>query len=629
MASRPVEPDRIGLDGLVAGATRAVFLTGKGGVGKTSVACAIALRLAERGRRVLIVSTDPASNLDEVLGVPLSERAIEVPGGAGLLAMNIDPVATAAAYRERLLAPYRGVLPPDAVASVEEQLSGACTVEVAAFEHFARLLAGPDAATAYDHVVFDTAPTGHTLRLLELPAAWSRFLDASTTGASCLGPLSALTAQRGLYAAARDALADAATTTVVLVARPDLTSLAEADRAREELAALGVRNLRFVVNGVFAATDRTDTIAIDLESRGRRALDALPAGLAALSRVTLPLIAYPVVGIEAVRAFGRAGVVPPPPPVVPGSAVSLPSLAPSLPWSRFMDDFARRGRGVVLTMGKGGVGKTAVAREIARDLARRGLSVHLTTTDPAGHFDPSDALGRGSMRIDRIDPRIEVEAYTAEVLAASTGLDEEGRALLEEDMRSPCTAEIAIFRALARVVAEGVDGFVVIDTAPTGHTLLLLDAAQAYQRDVARSAGGVPPEVRDLLSRLRDPAFASVVVVALPEPTPVHEAKALQSDLARASIPVHAWVVNQCLTPLGVTDPVLVARRRAEERSLREVASLSSRVVWRPYEPLVAPVGDRTGPAAALVEPTAPRFDTPVNSSPAPSSSSVPSEISR
>ena len=625
MGDHPVEPGRLGLDDLVAGATRALFLTGKGGVGKTSVACAIALRLAERGRRVLIVSTDPASNLDEVLGVPLSERAIAVPGGAGLFAMNIDPVATAAAYRERLLAPYRGVLPKDAVASIEEQLSGACTVEVAAFEHFARLLAGPDAATAYDHVVFDTAPTGHTLRLLELPAAWSRFLDASTTGASCLGPLSALREQRGLYAAARDALADAATTTVVLVARPDRASLAEADRAREELAALGVCNLRLVVNGVFAATDHADPIALDLEARGLRALDAAPAGLVGLARVTLPLIAFAVVGIEAVRAFGRPGVVPPPRPCgpvsppVPGSPSPLPSLAPSLPWSRFVDDFARRGHGVVLTMGKGGVGKTTVARAIARDLARRGLAVHLTTTDPAGHFDASDAAGRGSMRLDRIDPKVEVEAYTAEVLAASSGLDEEGRALLEEDLRSPCTAEIAIFRALARVVAEGVDGFVVIDTAPTGHTLLLLDAAQAYQRDVARSAGGVPPEVRDLLSRLRDPAFASVVLVALPEPTPVHEAKALQEDLARASISVHAWVVNQCLTPLAVTDPVLVARRRAEAKSLREVSTLSSRVVWRPYEPLVAADDTRAGSRSTLVGPKAPVSDAPFSPSPAPS----------
>ncbi len=615
MGSRPVERGRLGLDDLVAGATRAVFLTGKGGVGKTSVACAIASRLAERGRRVLIVSTDPASNLDEVLGVPLSERAVPVPGGAGLLAMNIDPVATAAAYRERLLAPYRGVLPKDAVASVEEQLSGACTVEVAAFEHFARLLAGPDAATAYDHVVFDTAPTGHTLRLLELPAAWSRFLDASASGASCLGPLSALREQRGLYAAARDALADAATTTVVLVARPDRASLAEADRAREELAALGVRNLRFVVNGVFAATDRADPIALDLEARGLRALDAMPDGLAGLPRVTLPLIAWAVVGMDAVRAFGRAGAVPPPPPAVPGSPSPLPPPAPSLEWPRFVDDLARRGHGVVLTMGKGGVGKTTVARELARDLARRGLSVHLTTTDPAGHFDATDAAGRRSMRIDRIDPRVEVEAYTAEVLAASTGLDEEGRALLEEDLRSPCTAEIAIFRALARVVAEGVGGFVVIDTAPTGHTLLLLDAAQAYQRDVARSAGGVPPEVRALLSRLRDPAFASVVIVALPEPTPVHEAKALQEDLARASIPVHAWVVNQCLTPLAVTDPVLVARRDAEAKSLREVSTLSSRVVWRPYEPLAAADDVRAGPAPCRPSPS----EAPLSHSPAPS----------
>ena len=578
------------------GATRALFFTGKGGVGKTSAACATAVGLAESGKEVLLVSTDPASNLAEVLGTALSERVTHVPGVRGLAATNLDPVATAAVYRERLLAPYRGVLPADALRSIEEQLSGACTVEVAAFEHFARLLAAPEATRDFDHVVFDTAPTGHTLRLLELPAAWSRFLDASATGASCLGPLSALQAQRGLYAAARDALADPATTTVVLVARPDGASLAEADRAREELAALGVRHLKLVVNGVFTATDRRDPLALDLEARGRRALGAVPAGLAGLERITLPLVSFAVVGVEAVRAFARAagGEAPAAPRVALADATrDLAPPRPSATWTELVEGLAARGRGVVLTMGKGGVGKTTVARELARDLAARGLRVHCTTTDPAGRPEASEALGGGSLRVDRIDPAIEVEAYAADVLAAAGDLDAESRALLEEDLRSPCTAEIAVFRALARVVAEGADGFVVVDTAPTGHTLLLLDAAQAYHRDVARSAGVVPPEVRELLPRLRDPGFASVIVVALPEPTPVHEAAALQEDLRRASIPVHAWVVNQCLTPWTVTDPVLVARRLGEARSLREVGALCDRVVWKAYEPAVPAVDAR------------------------------------
>ncbi|MBL9088517.1 MAG: arsenical pump-driving ATPase [Planctomycetia bacterium] len=575
-------PDDRSLAALVPDATRAFFLTGKGGGGKTSVACATALRFADAGRRVLLVSTDPASNLDEVLGLALDGAPRAVPGAPGLFATNVDPVATAKAYREKLLAPYRGVLPAEAVASVEEQLSGACTVEVAAFEHFARLLAAPDATAGFDHVVFDTAPTGHTLRLLELPAAWTRFLDASASGASCLGPLSALTAQRGLYAAARDALADPAVTTVVLVARPDRASLAEAERAREELAALGVRRVRFVLNGVFAATDPRDPVARDHEARGRAAVATKPAALRALPRVTLPLAPWAVVGLEAVRAFADgatpAGLEAPPRAAAPVSTRSFDAL---------VDDLARRGHGVVFTMGKGGVGKTRVARDVATALAARGHRVHLTTTDPAGRADlpPTPTL-----TVDRIDPRREVEAYAAEVLAAAKDLDEDGRALLEEDLRSPCTEEIAVFRALARVVAEGEDRFVVIDTAPTGHTVLLLDAALAYHRDVARTAGTAPPEVRALLPRLRDPAFASVLLVTLPEPTPVHEAVALEDDLRRAGIPVAAWVLNACLTPLAVTDPLLVARRAREARSVAEVAERCPRPVLVPYAPDDAPV---------------------------------------
>jgi arsenite-transporting ATPase len=211
---------------------RNLFFTGKGGVGKTSVACATAIALADRGRRVLLVSTDPASNLDEVLETPLASEPRAVSGVERLFAQNIDPEAAAHAYRERTVGPYRGVLPAAAVRSIEEQLSGACTVEIAAFDEFSKLLAAPRESDTFDHVVFDTAPTGHTLRLLELPAAWSGFLESNVGGTSCLGPLAGLSAQQALYERARQALTDAATTALVLVARADRASLREAERTR-------------------------------------------------------------------------------------------------------------------------------------------------------------------------------------------------------------------------------------------------------------------------------------------------------------------------------------------------------------------------------------------------------------
>ncbi|MBL0216694.1 MAG: arsenical pump-driving ATPase [Myxococcales bacterium] len=567
---------------LIEHPTRILFFTGKGGVGKTSAACATAIGLADAGKRVLLVSTDPASNLDEVLGVTLSATPTAVPAVPGLSALNIDPVRAAQTYRERVVGPYRGVLPAVAIASMEEQLSGACTVEIAAFDEFSKLL-GDEARTAQvDHVIFDTAPTGHTLRLLELPAAWTSFIDANVGGTSCLGPLSGLAAQKALYAASNEALRDPARTTLVLVARPDRSSLVEAERTRAELAQLGVANLRLIVNGMFHARDPRDPTAVAMEARGQAALDALPLGLRTVARIDVPLLPFGLVGIDALRAMGTTGGgfrdVPPPPARHPFHGERLDAL---------VDDLAVCGKGVVMTMGKGGVGKTTVAARIAISLARRGFAVTLTTTDPAAHVDQAIrefGTGTSKLQVTRIDPALEVRRYTAEVLAASgDGLDAQGKALLEEDLRSPCTEEIAVFRAFAETVAGGADRFVIIDTAPTGHTLLLLDAAESYHREVLRKPSGSPDAVQQLLPRLRDPSFTHVVLVTLPEATPIHEAMQLERDLARAAIVPFAWVVNQSLTPLQLTDPVLLVRRAHETTHLQELAAHAKRIVLEPW----------------------------------------------
>ena len=565
---------------LVDRAPRNLFFTGKGGVGKTSVACATALTLAGRGRRVLLVSTDPASNLDEVLATPLADVPRPIPGVPGLAAVNIDPEAAARGYRDRVVAPYRGVLPEAALRSIEEQLSGACTVEIAAFDEFAKLLGDAATTAAFDHVVFDTAPTGHTLRLLELPAAWTGFLESNAGGTSCLGPLAGLTARQALYDGARRTLIDPARTALVLVARADRAALAEAERTRGELAALGVARLELVLNGLFRATDPADPVAAAMERRGAEALAALPAGLRELPRTELTLLPFGLVGVAALRAL------------FDGAALALTGAAPAAalddlpaaPLASLVPALAAPGRGVIMTMGKGGVGKTSVAVELAVALARRGHPVHLTTTDPAAHVEQALGGPVAGVRLSRIDPHAETRAYTDEVLrTAGAGLDAAGRALLEEDLRSPCTEEIAVFRAFARLVDEGERGFVVIDTAPTGHTLLLLDAAESYHREVLRTAGAAPEPVRRLLPRLRDPDFTHVVLVTLPEATPVHEAAALQRDLARAEIRPFAWVVNQSLAPLSVTDPVLVRRRAAEARYHAEVRALAPRVAVVPW----------------------------------------------
>lgn len=559
--------------------TRHAFFTGKGGVGKTSLSCATGLALADSGKKVLIVSTDPASNLDEVLGVLLSNSPVEIPNAPNLWALNIDPEASAHAYRERMVAPYRGILPDAAIRSMEEQFSGACTVEIAAFDEFSKLLGDPEATKEFDHVIFDTAPTGHTLRLLTLPSAWDEFISSSTGGASCLGPLAGLEKQKALYAATVERLSDPNETTIVLVSRPDKASLREAERTRGELAALGVTNLQLAVNGVFTANSAGDEIADAMTHRAVTALAEMPNGLAALKGVTIPFLPKGTVGLDALRgiAYPEASM-----PVT--TEYPTPEKLPS-GLKAYVDEISKLGHGVVMTMGKGGVGKTSVAAAIAFALAERGHKVILSTTDPAAHVASASGEGVHGLTVTKIDPVAEVKQYTEEVLQkAGKSLDASALAMLEEDLRSPCTEEIAVFRAFAHTVDQGKGGFVVLDTAPTGHTILLLDAAEAYHREVMRTQGDMPESVKELLPRLRDKNFTHVFVVTLPEATPVHEAERLQADLRRAGIEPYVWVINQSLLASGTKDPVLMERGAYEVPYIKEVAeTLADRTALIPW----------------------------------------------
>ena len=565
--------------------SRFLFFTGKGGVGKTSLACATAISLADKGKKVLLVSTDPASNLDEVLGEKINGVATPISEVKGLYSLNIDPEAAAKAYRDKIVEPYRGKLPDTVLRSMEEQLSGACTMEIAAFDEFASLLGEPKATAEYDHVIFDTAPTGHTLRLMTLPTAWTGFLDNNTSGSSCLGPLAGLEKQRVIYEKAVHTLADSKQTTIVLVSRPQKAALTEAERTSIELAALGIHNQRLILNGVFKACSQEDKMSTALEQRGVMAIETKQKFLKKLPRFDVPLRANNLIGIQSLRKL-----------VDDGNAENLTSSSPvyDLPslesFSALVDDLVKAGRGVIMTMGTGGVGKTTLAAAIATEIARRGFSVHLSTTDPAAHIAAA-VEGASGLEVSRIDPLVETRLYVEQVLAKSgKNLDANSRALLEEDLRSPCTEEIAVFRAFAQIVAQGKNRFVVLDTAPTGHTLLLLDATEAYHREIARKTSDLPEEVLQLLPRLRDPNFTRILIVTLPEATPVHEAASLQADLNRAQIEPFAWVINQSFAGANTKDLLLVMRGAGEVTFINEVIRNFSKrtaiVPWVPEEPI-------------------------------------------
>lgn len=548
--------------------TRFLFFTGKGGVGKTSLSCATAISLADDGNKVFLVCTDPASNLSEVLGVQIGASPVNHPEISGLQAINIDPEEAAERYREKIIGPYRGKLPEVALTAMEEQLSGACTMEIAAFDEFAALLGTGKILQDFDHVIFDTAPTGHTLRLLQLPSAWDGFIEQNTTGTSCLGPLAGLTRQHQIYKNTIATLTDPGMTTVVLVCRPDAESLDEAARTSAELSALGMANQKLVINGVFSSSSK-DPMAQAWHKRTHNAIAALPEALSRVDRIQAPLLPFLPLGVEKLQLFWQAML---------GRAIKIPtgeyydkSLLPPSPEALF-EEIARQSRGVVMAMGKGGVGKTTIAKKLAKYLALEGHTVLLATTDPAAssNFCPGKSIE--NLTVARINPQEETGKYSDKVMA-ETGeyLDEQGRNLLAEDLRSPCTEEIAVFQAFAQLVDQGEEQFIVLDTAPTGHTLLLLDAARAYHREVERTTQQLPEPVKKLLPRMRDPNYTKILVITLPEMTPVQEARQLEKDLERASISPYAWIINQSLAPLNVTDPFLAAKRREEFHYISQV----------------------------------------------------------
>ncbi|TQJ33634.1 arsenical pump-driving ATPase [Arthrobacter sp. SLBN-122] len=567
-------------------APRFLFFTGKGGVGKTSVACATALTLARGGKQILLVSTDPASNVGQVFGQTIGNIVTQISGVPGLRALEIDPEQAAEAYRERILGPARGVLPDAELAGIAESLSGSCTTEIASFDEFTSLLADDSSYDEYDHIVFDTAPTGHTIRLLQLPGSWTDFLAAGTGDPSCLGPLSGLEKHKQVYAKAVQALTDPARTRLVLVSRAQASSLTEIERTYLELNQIGIGNGYVVVNGVLPDAAGDEDLAKALRAREAAALAAIPRTVAGLPRDVLELKPGNMVGIPALESlFITAPATTPQPPAAPAPG------AEDAPLAALVDEVERDGRGLVMCMGKGGVGKTTVAAAVAVSLARRGHDVHLTTTDPAAHLTETLHGSVPGLTVSRIDPETATREYRAHVMdTKGRNLDDEGRAALAEDLMSPCTDEVAVFRQFSKVVHESRRHFVVIDTAPTGHTLLLLDATGSYHREIARQVGNSMGFVTPLM-RLQDPAQTKVVLVTLAETTPVLEAKELQDDLERAGIHPWAWVINNSIAAAHPQTPFLQARAASELEQISQVYQLADRVALIPLLP-DEPIGE-------------------------------------
>lgn len=544
--------------------TKYLFFTGKGGVGKTSTACATAVALADEGRKVLLISTDPASNLQDVFETELDGKAKPIKGVDNLEVINLDPLEAAHNYKESVVGPFRGKLPDSVIENMEEQLSGSCTVEIAAFNEFSNFITNSKLNTDYNHIIFDTAPTGHTLRMLQLPSAWSDFISESTHGASCLGQLSGLETKKETYKKAVENLSDKSLTTLVLVTRPDKTPLNEVARASKELSEIGIKNQILVINCVLENYD--DDLSESIFNKQKLALENMPEMLTEFDTYTIALRSYNITGIDSIRNLLKKDQINEQKVEVKGKLFNLDDV---------VSDLIKNNRKVIFTMGKGGVGKTTIASSVALKLSKLGKKVHLATTDPADHIkfmiDSSSGIS-----MSHIDEKEELKKYQDEVLGnARKTMSEDDVAYIEEDLRSPCTQEIAVFRAFAELVEKPDDEIVVIDTAPTGHTLLLLDSTLSYHQEVQRTQGQVPESVKNLLPRLRGEE-TEVLIVSLAEATPFYEAYRLEEDLTRASIHTNWWIVNSSLYKANPSNKMLSAKANEEVKWINKILDHTS-----------------------------------------------------
>ena len=575
--------------------TEFIFFSGKGGVGKTSMACTHAVRYAGEGKRTLIVTTDPASNLADVFEQPIGHQVTPIAGVPNLSAMEIDSDRATQEYIDRAMAPIRAAFPPQMVQVMEEQMSGPCTAEVAAFDRFTDFLDVPaDQGEAFDVVIFDTAPTGHTIRLLELPAEWSQSIDAASAGSgqTCLGPAAAIQDAKHKYERALAAMRQSAQTSFVFVLHPEAISIKETRRAISELKKLEIENFRLIINSVISGEAAQNPLFGARAAMQARYLTEIEATLP-YAQQRMPMLAGEIRGVDRLRQVGRA--------FFDGEPVALSTAAvdpqrPALPVFAPEDIRAlvqpNGQRRTLFFAGKGGVGKTVASCITAVWLARQGYRTLLLTTDPAAHL--GDVLGvpvgadpariMENLWAANIDSKAAAEAYKTRILddARRRGRPESAIQSMAEELDSPCTEEMAAFDKFIEYAAQ--DGWqaVVFDTAPTGHTLRLLELPMDWSKQIdVKIFASVESSAADdvakqrfgkVIDMLRDPAQSAFAFVMYPEATPIIEAWRAAQELGTVGIQPGLVVANMVIPPEEATTPFTLSRRNMQEKYLGEIS---------------------------------------------------------
>lgn len=543
--------------------TKYLFFTGKGGVGKTTISSFIALNLAENGKKVALVSTDPASNLQDVFQMELSNKLTKYQPIPNLSIANFDPIAAAEDYKAQSIEPYEGILPEDVLSEMKEQLSGSCTVEVAAFNEFTNFLSDKTLEQEFDFIIFDTAPTGHTLRMLELPSAWTDYLNTTSNDASCLGQLSGLDENRDKYNSALEKLRNQDDTTMMLVARPSHSSIYEIQRAQQELQQLSISKFKVIINNYIEESH--GLISSQMKSEQDKNINHFTEWLNNNHAYYVPYKKQKEEGIESLTNLLNDDNV----------IENDDFIVEDHPqFNKLIDEIENSKVQYLFTMGKGGVGKTTVATQLATALSNKGHRVLLATTDPTKEINVETT---SNLNTAYIDEEQALEKYKKEVLATvNDDTPQDDIDYIMEDLKSPCTEEIAFFKAFSDIMENQEDmDYVIVDTAPTGHTLLLLDSSENHHKELKKKSTQTTSNVETLLPKIQNKNLTQMIIVTLAEKTPYLESKRLAEDLNRANIGHNWWVVNQSLVTLNQRDDLFSNKKEDESIWINKIKNES------------------------------------------------------
>lgn len=554
--------------------TKFIFFSGKGGVGKTSMACTTSVYYADQGKKTLIVTTDPAANLADVFEQEIGHKITKINGIENLFAMEIDPEKATNEYKERSLAPMRELFDEEMLKIAEEQLSGPCTEEMASFDKFIDFME----EDSFDMVIFDTAPTGHTIRLLELPVDWSKHIEESSKGSgqTCMGPVALIQESKKKYDDAIAKLRNPERTDFIFVMQPEQTSLEETIRSSNELKEIGIKTTKIIINGFIPKAEAIHPFFKSRYDMQQSYLNKAKATFKNTCIETMELFDSELKGIEMFRK----------------SALKLFKTKVSNKNIEHLIYPEKGKRKNIFFSGKGGVGKTSMACITAIQTAQKGYKTLLMTTDPAAHIGKvlDKPVTNEITKIDgvvnlyavEIDQKKATEDYKNKILTdAKDRFDESTLKAMEEELNSPCTEEMAAFQKF--IEYANLDDFevIVFDTAPTGHTLRLLELPMDWSKQIQLKAGlstkisqadkKQKEQFDRVIEMMRDEEVTTFGFVMYPEKTPIIEAYRASKELETVGIKTQLAIANFIIPEEQAITPFFTNRRNMQLKYLDDM----------------------------------------------------------